>query len=142
MEPCCVKRRKNEADMKRLGVKIGQLSMALAVEKRVLARVRRHQVFATRVLPTSQKVQTYLEWAHKTFQHTNPSVNVQKLVEEVHELAEDPCNGEEMADVLMLLLHQSSLAGVDLAAEFNKKLQINLQRTWHQNADGTYSHDG
>lgn len=94
------------------------------------------------ILPRPATVKTYLEWAHKTFQHVDPSVNVLKLVEEVTELAEDPTNGEEMADVLMVLIYQASLAGVDLAAEFNKKLQTNLQRTWHQNADGTYSHDG
>ena len=93
-------------------------------------------------LPAPYLVQTYLEWAHKTFQHVDPSVNVRKLVEEVTELEEDPTNGEEMADVLMVLIYQASLADVDLAAEFHKKLQTNLQRTWHKNDDGTYSHDG
>lgn len=93
------------------------------------------------LLPSHRDVTRYLRWAHDTFPVT-PLVNAQKLVEECRELAEDPGSSEEMADVMMVLLYQASIAGVDLREAFNQKLSRNLQREWKKNENGTYSHTG
>ena len=91
-------------------------------------------------LPSADDVERYLSWAHATFVGADPQINVLKLQDETDELVEDPRSADEMADVLMVLLFQASLTGVDLAGAFRAKLRRNLERKWGRNENGTYSH--
>ena len=63
-----------------------------------------------------------------------------KAAEEGAELAEDPCL-EEWADVALCLLGTALAQGWDLdelGAAVQKKVEINKQRTWHQEPNGSW----
>lgn len=66
-----------------------------------------------------------------------------KLVEEVSELLHaihhDGDVGQEIADVLILLLDIADLHRVDTVKEFNKKMLINRCRVWQEH-QGTLKH--
>jgi NTP pyrophosphatase (non-canonical NTP hydrolase) len=63
------------------------------------------------------------------------------LRKEVDELAEDTSDGEEMADCFILLLTLAEMAGVDLMAEAQRKMEINRKRKWGPpDADGVCFH--
>lgn len=75
-------------------------------------------------------LQEVAEWASETFGLSNPASKVAHLRREVEELADDPTNGEEMADCLMILAHLAAGVGVDLELEVARKLALNRARTW------------
>lgn len=52
------------------------------------------------------------------------------LLEEVNELAEDPSDGEEMADCFILLMNLAEMHGHDLMTEAQKKMDKNRARKW------------
>lgn len=66
-----------------------------------------------------------------------------KLVDEASELLHAIHHvgdvGQECADVLILLLDIARLHGIDIAAEFNKKMMINRSRQWTER-QGTLKH--
>lgn len=69
------------------------------------------------------------KWGEDTFPEATLDGIIAHLKKEVSELAErhDP---QESADCLILLFHHAYLAGYDLLAEAQKKLQINKKRKW------------
>lgn len=70
------------------------------------------------------------EWASRTFPGQTPASKAEHLLDEAGELKDDPSNGEEMADVLILLLNLAEMHGLDLLEEARKKMAINRTRTW------------
>ncbi len=71
----------------------------------------------------------------KTFPEATAASCAAHLAEEVEEVVADPSAGEEWADCLMLVLAGARLAGVDLYAETERKLEINEGRTWRPHGD-------
>lgn len=69
-------------------------------------------------------------WAQETFGPSTPEAKVAHLVEEAHELAADPTDAEEMADVVMIVAHLAAGLGIDLNAAIRRKLEKNRSRTW------------
>lgn len=74
-----------------------------------------------------------------------------KLEEEIEEIVWEIFPGsitpkdiaEEYVDAIMCLLDSAKRGGIStehLVKAFKKKLEINLNRTWKQNPDNTYSH--
>lgn len=71
-------------------------------------------------------------WQASTFPNATPASCAEHLRREAEELADNPTDPEEMADVMMLLYGLSSSAGVDLRQAVADKLRKNRQRLWGQ----------
>lgn len=70
------------------------------------------------------------EWQRETFPLRTPSSIAAHLLEEAGELAREPLNAEEMADVAMLLAALVRDTGTDLAGAIRAKLARNRARDW------------
>lgn len=80
-------------------------------------------------------------WSEETFGHATPTSITKHLLKEAQELADDPTDGEEMADILMLLAHLFAVTDKDPVYELQRKLAINRRRTWGKpDADGVVEH--
>jgi dCMP deaminase len=84
------------------------------------------------------------EWQAVTFPRATPSSVVAHLKREVDELAADPTDTGELADVIFLvvgLAYELGLSMTDLAEIVAQKLAINRKRTWGEpDADGVVEH--
>ena len=85
-----------------------------------------------------------VDWADKLLPNRDPVNTCIKLTEEVSELTHaiytgDGDVGEEVADVLVLLLDIGCLMGVDVPAEFYRKMIINKARRW-ETKNGSLKH--
>ncbi len=66
-----------------------------------------------------------------------------KLSHEAQELAEDPTDLHEMADVLMCvagIMIRNNWTAEQVNVAIDQKLKINLARTWKRLDDGTWRH--
>jgi NTP pyrophosphatase (non-canonical NTP hydrolase) len=57
------------------------------------------------------------------------------LVEEVGELIRVPGDGEEMADVVLIVMHLAQRKGVDLGAALEAKFKMCQESDWHYAED-------
>lgn len=81
------------------------------------------------------------EWAIKQFPMATPASWVTQLSQKAEELAADPRNSEEMADLGLLLFGLAATAGVDLRRAIEEKLAKNKARTWGApDAEGVVEH--
>lgn len=81
--------------------------------------------------------QEVVRWISTMIPDRDPMNTAIKLAEEVSELqhsiyVNDGDAGQELADILILLVDVSFLLGVDLADEFNKKMEVNRKREWNR----------
>lgn len=76
------------------------------------------------------------DWIQGLLPVRDPRRTVSKLCSEVGELMEAVCVGpkaavaDEFADCLVLLLDIAKLSGVDPLEAFNRKMEINKNRSW------------
>lgn len=81
------------------------------------------------------------EWGTQTFGNSTDHAKLTHLRKELDELLADPGNGEEMADMVMILSHLAYTYDIDLMAEIRRKLEICRARTWGPpDADGVIEH--
>ncbi len=81
------------------------------------------------------------DWAEATFGATGDGSRLTHIARELDELRAHPDDGEEMADIVILLCHQAKRHGVDLFAAIARKHSINQQRTWlPPDAEGVIEH--
>lgn len=82
-----------------------------------------------------------VEWQREMFPHSHLASYIEHLREEVAELRADPTDGEETADVFIILVRIAALQGVDLRAEVERKFSINKARLWGRvQPNGTVKH--
>lgn len=91
-----------------------------------------------------------LEWSKKTFTEATALSSLEKLADEMEEVAHELQHGhpgemlaEEYADCLMCLFDSAGRAGLlpeKIFEAFEKKLEKNKARVWVKNANNTYSH--
>lgn len=80
-------------------------------------------------------------WANGNFPQATTASKATHLWREAGELLSNPADGEEMADVLLLLLHLADGEGIDVVAEAERKLAKNKTRTWGKpDAAGVVEH--
>ena len=81
-------------------------------------------------------------WARRTFPHSTTETRLAHLRRELAELAADPTNVEEMADMALILCHMAEEAGKDLGAAMREKLEENIwDRAWSKpDAEGVCHH--
>lgn len=72
------------------------------------------------------------EWAFATFVPHSAEGVMAHLIEEWGEFMENPSNGEEGADVMMLMHHWFLLQEINIRDELVRKLEINRSRVWGQ----------
>jgi NTP pyrophosphatase (non-canonical NTP hydrolase) len=85
--------------------------------------------------------QDAVAWANGNFPQATTRSKAEHLRREVAELVETPSDGEEMADVLLLLLHLADGEGIDVITEAAKKLAKNKRRVWGKpDASGVVEH--
>lgn len=69
-------------------------------------------------------------WQARTFPHATPSSVAEHLRREAEELAGEPTNPEEIADIFHLLVAAAEANDYDLAAVVGTKFAVNQARTW------------
>lgn len=79
-------------------------------------------------------------WADAAFPDRPMQSALLKLYEEIGEMVRDIKNPSEHADVYILMLDISKMAGVDVEAAILKKLEVNRSRTWQRTNNGTMQH--
>lgn len=86
-------------------------------------------------------------WSLETFPGATAQSALNHLKEEIKEIEKNITDGvndaEEYADAVMLLLDSAGRRGitvVDVLSAFARKHEINKQRQWEQNPDGSYYH--
>ena len=84
------------------------------------------------VLTLDSVIREVNEWKAVTFPRVTPASLVEHLRREVLELAEDPTNTSELADVVFLAVGLAHELGVDLATIVADKLAINRSRVWQE----------
>ena len=76
-------------------------------------------------------------WIATILPNRDPMNTTIKMAEELAELQHsiyvgDGEAGQELADILILLVDASFLLGIDLEKEFEKKMQVNRDRKWNK----------
>jgi hypothetical protein len=90
-------------------------------------------------LPYIQKVN--FEVAEKLFPDRTPATMLLKLYSEVGELVANPNSGDELADILIMLLDHAERTGLDIGKNILGKLEVNLNRRWVRDPrTGVFSH--
>lgn len=80
-------------------------------------------------------------WSRATFPKATEAGRLKHLEREVAELLADPSDGEEMADIVILLLTQADRHGVDLLAAVEAKFAELQTREWGEpDEDGVIEH--
>lgn len=80
-------------------------------------------------------------WQRETFPKATPESIVAHLAREVLELADDPFDREEAADVLHLLIGLAAVVGFDLVEALRVKFERNKARRWGgPDASGVVEH--
>lgn len=85
-----------------------------------------------------QKFQKELHnWQLKTFPQSTLLSKLAHLKKEVIELDQNPTDGYEMADIIMLVCGMAAIEGIDISSVLQEKFEINKNRKW-----GTPDKDG
>lgn len=114
-------------------------STAIAALARAEAEHTRHKPFRRESF--AELCADILAWQAATFPHRTPSSITEHLRREATELAKEPGDAEEMADVGLLLIAAADASGVDLMSAMRAKLEKNKRRTWGApDAQGVVSH--
>lgn len=80
-------------------------------------------------------------WQAQTFPVPGTAGLLKHIQREFNELCDDPTDGEEMADMVILLVALAECQGLDLEFEIECKLAINRERTWSPpDEDGVIEH--
>lgn len=80
-------------------------------------------------------------WADKNFPQATHASKAEHLRREAAELAANPTDEEEMADIFLLLIHLARGTKTDLINAAYQKLRKNQQREWGTpDADGVVEH--
>ena len=81
-----------------------------------------------------------VDWCDSIYPDRKPDIVLSKLIEELEELKDRPCDGPELADVGILLLDYCDLVGIDLAKVIHWKMLINEDREWEIDETGKLQH--
>ena len=81
-------------------------------------------------------------WAETTFPYRTDSSMFLKMYSEIAELIRSDGEPLELADLFILLMDYAVRKDIVISAAVRQKLEINRQRTWKINSDGTMSHEG
>jgi hypothetical protein len=81
-----------------------------------------------------------ITWRKTILKDPHPTMMLSKLIEELEELKEHPCDGHEMADIMIIFLDYCDTVGVDIVKAVHYKMEINKEREWELDNDGKLQH--
>lgn len=70
------------------------------------------------------------DWGDLQFPGSTWAAKSKHLIEEAEEVHESEGDGEELADVVMIVAHLARMKGIDLYVEVERKLAICKARKW------------
>ena len=70
------------------------------------------------------------QWADSVFPERTTASALLKLYSELGEYIRDPSNGEELADILIMMIDLANLNGIDIQEAMWAKHQKNINRKW------------
>lgn len=79
-------------------------------------------------------------WRETVLKDAHPNRMLDKLLEEIEELKDKPCDGHELADIMIILLDYCHTVGVDIVKAVHYKMEINEKREWEIDKDGKLQH--
>ena len=79
----------------------------------------------------------YADWADETFKQSTMQSRIAHIRRELEEIEADPYDGSEIADVILLLMHQARSYNIDLMADLLAKADEVRTRKW-----GEPDHEG
>lgn len=85
-----------------------------------------------------------LNWVNEVHPNRTPESTLIKLFEEIGEIAADPADSMEYADVLIVLVDlaaQHNISGDELIERVKQKMAINRDRHWQINGLGVMKSD-
>lgn len=93
-------------------------------------------------------IEDHVAYGRKAWPKATPFSSLEKAKDEIKEVEAAFLHGpaqttEEYVDVLMCIYDSADRAGISpgtLKEAFEKKLNINKQRRWKENPNGSYSH--
>jgi len=94
------------------------------------AKYRKTEEERDRLRAFWDEMRAFRDWANVQFPNSTPQSKAHHLAKEAHELANNPSDPEEMADVLGLFAHLADWDGVDLSGALRAKRLINQSRQW------------
>lgn len=100
-----------------------------------IKRLTNEQPFDIDVL--AEEVRT---WADEAFPNRTDSSMFLKMYEEIGEVIRSGGDRLEVADLFILILDYAKRKNIVLRDAIGEKLEINRNRDWKLNADGTMSH--
>ena len=80
------------------------------------------------------------KWADQAFPHRTDASMFLKMYEEIGEVIHSGGDRLEVADLFILILDYAKRKNIVLRDAIGEKLEINRNRDWKLNADGTMSH--
>jgi hypothetical protein len=83
---------------------------------------------------------TVFQWANEAFPHRTDASMFLKMYEEIGEVIRSGGDRLEVADLFILILDYAKRKNIALSDAIGEKLEINRNRDWKLNADGTMSH--
>lgn len=81
-----------------------------------------------------------VDWRETILPNPDPAMMLSKLQDELEELKSKPCDGHEMADIMIIFLDYCDAVGVDIVKAVHWKMEINKKRTWEIDEDGKLQH--
>ena len=91
---------------------------------------------------TDRLAHEVFHWAEAAFPNRTDSSMFLKMYSEIAELIRSDGEPLELADLFILLMDYAVRKDIVISTAVRQKLEINRQRTWKINADGTMSHEG
>jgi hypothetical protein len=83
---------------------------------------------------------TVFQWANEAFPDRTDASMFLKMYEEIGEVIRSGGDRLEVADLFILILDYAKRKNVVISEAIGEKLEINRNRDWKLNADGTMSH--
>lgn len=111
----------------------------LEVENRML-RARNRRLEDENPHDIDVLANTVFKWANEAFPDRTDASMFLKMYEEIGEVIRSGGDRLEVADLFILILDYAKRKNVVISEAIGEKLEINRNRDWKLNADGTMSH--
>jgi hypothetical protein len=111
----------------------------LEVENRML-RARNRRLEDENPHDIDVLANTVFKWANEAFPDRTDASMFLKMYEEIGEVIRSGGDRLEVADLFILILDYAKRKNVVIREAIGEKLEINRNRDWKLNADGTMSH--
>ena len=125
--------------MNQLHLQLDMMITDLEYENRLL-RVCNERLSSDKSVDIDVLAEEVTKWADQTFPDRTDASMFLKMYEEIGEVIRSGGDRLEVADLFILILDYAKRKNIVLRSAIGEKLEINRNRDWKLNADGTMSH--